>query len=116
LADQQHVRHEPFQEPFEATKDATDRMTIDEMLAYLNDRRGSLQATDSVPRSSSTIQEQLLSSIEHQQVDRGPPKATIPTIEHHLASMIQTTRKPVLSVGLLKHQPSLLPSLEYLQS
>jgi hypothetical protein len=114
LTNQQRVR----QQPLEATKDAIDKMNIDELLASW--RRGSLQATNSVPRSPSTIQEQIASSIEHQQGYRGSLQDRMPTIEHHLASMIQATNSAspssCLPPNLLsKHQSSLLPSPEHLQ-
>ena len=119
LTDQQRARHQPFEEPCEATKDAIDRMTIDELRASLNDQRGSMQATNSVPISSSTIQEQLASSIEQQQGYRGSLQDRMPTSEYPLA-LIQAINSARTSFCfpqnlLTTHQPSALSSLEHLQ-
>jgi hypothetical protein len=114
LTDQQQFRHQPF----EATKNDIDRMTIDQLLASLNDGRGSFQATSSVQNSKSTIDEQVAYSIEHHQGYRGSLRDRIPTIEHHLASFIRPSdsarHSSSFQSNLITKQPSQLPSLEHL--
>jgi hypothetical protein len=114
LIDQQQGRYQPL----EATTNAIDRMTIEQLLASLNDGRGSFQATSSVQNSTSTIDEQLASSIGHRQGYRDSLQDRMPTIERHLASMFQSidsaSQSSCFPPNLFPKQTSLLPSLGHL--
>jgi hypothetical protein len=116
LIDQQEGRYQPF----EAAKNAIDRMTIEQVLASSNEGRGSFQATSSLQNSTSTIEEQLASSIGHQQgyVYRDSLQDRMPTIEYCLASLIQSTdsasQSSCFPLNLIPKQPSRMPSLGHL--
>jgi hypothetical protein len=91
LTEQQQRIYQPFQ----ATNNAPDRMpTIEQLLASLNDRHGSLQATSSLQNSTSTLDEHLASLIETQQGRSSDfPDRRMSTIEQQLATLIEQQQR-----------------------
>jgi hypothetical protein len=89
LEQQQQGRHQPFQAP----NNAPDRVpTIEQLLASINDGRGSLQgslqATSSVQNSTSCFDEHLASLINEQQGRIGQfQDRRMPSIDQQLASL-----------------------------
>ena len=86
LTDHQQGRHQPFQAP----SNALDRMptSIEQLLASLNDGRGSFQATSSVRDSAPSLDEYQASLLDEQQVRTGDfQERRIPSIEQLLASL-----------------------------
>jgi hypothetical protein len=110
LTDHQQVRHQPFQAP----NNALERMptSIEQLLASLNDGRGSFQATSSDQNNASTIDEHLASLQQGRTGDFQDRR--MPSFEQLLASLndehqrrhgpFQATSSLPNSSSILDHQ------------